>query len=236
MPTIFFPAREVSPLYNHPLSMIGFVLAILLPGAWLLYLMSSFVANYRHGVKMDLPIVTSLINPLSPFWMISHKFLGPVCRALPSSLASFIGYDRTGWEYHMQLKLHRELGDAWTFVSTGKNQLMIADREAIEEVFSRRQDFQKPVFLYRRWEDLKFREIFFLADPGENRIAGNIWFKCGYGIFQCICSMGGKTADDCMNRLKDTSGSVIERSQRHRSMKRTVISCGSSPFSKLSRC
>lgn len=130
-------------------SMIDFIL-IILPTAWLLYLIFSFVANYRRVIKLKLPIIPSPINPLSPLWMIAQKYIGPICHALPFHLGSFIGYNRTGWEYHEQLKLHLELGDAWVYVSTGKNQLMIADAEAIEDILSRRQDFQKPVFLYRQ--------------------------------------------------------------------------------------
>lgn len=131
------------------LSMAYFILSIL-SLAWLLYLTSSFVRNYRRVAKLGLPIVCSLINPLSPLWMISQKAIGPICRALPFGLGSFLGYNRTGWEYHEQLKLHAELGDAWFYVSTGRNQLMIANAEAVEEVFARRQDFQKPVFLYSK--------------------------------------------------------------------------------------
>ena len=142
------PAKEER---STALSMITILFLVFLPVvAWLLYLISCFTTNYRRVVKLGLPIVPSPINPLSPFWMILQKHIGPICQALPFGLGSTIGYNRTGWEYAQQLKLHLELGDAWFHVSTGRNQLMIANAEAIVEVFSRRQDFQKPVFLYRK--------------------------------------------------------------------------------------
>lgn len=129
--------------------MICFVLVVLL-AVWLLYLIFSFVANYRRVATLGLPIVASPINPLSPLWMISQKYIGSICQVLPFGFGAFIGYNKTGWEYLEQLKLHLELGDAWFYVSTGKNQLMIANAETIEEILSREKDFQKPIFLYRK--------------------------------------------------------------------------------------
>jgi hypothetical protein len=59
-----------------------------------------------------------------------------------------------GWCYHDKFKLHSELGDAFMHVNPAKNQLFLANPEAIEDVFLRRNDFQKPVHMYSKFFSL----------------------------------------------------------------------------------
>lgn len=59
-----------------------------------------------------------------------------------------------GWVYHDKYKLHAELGDAFVHVNPAKNQLFIANPEAVEEIFQRRKDFEKPIHMYSEFEDV----------------------------------------------------------------------------------
>ena len=126
-----------------------------LPVAWLIYLAISLEQNRRLALQMQVPIVISPFNPVNPLWMISQKVLIPLLQRLPFGLGSFTRYNRMGWVYHDKYRLHAELGDLFVHVNPAKNQLFVANPGAVEEIFQRRRDFEKPIHMYSEFEMVK---------------------------------------------------------------------------------
>jgi hypothetical protein len=129
-------------------------LCCLAPLVWLLRSIYSLNLNRQSAKRTNLPILLSPFDPIDPLWMLVQKVIIPICPYLPFGLGAFIRYNRLGWCYHDKFKMHSELGDAFMHVNPAKNQLFLANPEAIEDVFLRRKDFQKPVHLYSRFMNL----------------------------------------------------------------------------------
>jgi hypothetical protein len=53
-------------------------------------------------------------------------------------------YSRPGWEFRDKYRMHEELGDAVIQVSAGRNWLYICNAEATNDIFKRREDFDRP--------------------------------------------------------------------------------------------
>jgi len=64
-----------------------------------------------------------------------------------------------GWVYYDKYKMHAELGDAWINVSPGENMLFIADPNVANDIFSRRNDFIKPLRLYSEFSICQACEV-----------------------------------------------------------------------------
>ena len=133
---------------------IFYTLCYLAPLAWLLRSIYVINLNRQSAKRTKLPIRLSPFNPVDPVWMLLQKVFIPLCPYLPFGLGGFTRYNRMGWCYHDKFKLHSELGDAFMHVNPAKNQLFLANPEAIEDVFLRRNDFQKPVHMYSKFFSL----------------------------------------------------------------------------------
>lgn len=131
----------------HPLGIL-YSLVITVPLAWILRSIYSIHVNRKSAEQTGLPVVLSPFNPVDPLWMLLQRVVIPLCPYLPFGLGSFTRYNRMGWSYHDKYRLHSELGDAFVHVNPARNQLFLANPEAIEEVFLRRKDFPKPVHMY----------------------------------------------------------------------------------------
>ena len=53
-----------------------------------------------------------------------------------------------GWSFDDKHALHDQLGDAFTLVTPGGNEVVIADPETARVVFSRRKEYIKPAVMY----------------------------------------------------------------------------------------
>lgn len=116
--------------------------------AWPLRLIHSFNLNRRRARQTKLPLLSSPFNPVYPLWLLLQRAIIPLCSHLPFGLGAFTRYNRMGWAYYDRFRLHSELGDAFVHVNPANIQLFIANPEAIEDVFLRRKDFQKPIHMY----------------------------------------------------------------------------------------
>jgi len=128
---------------------ISYTLLFVAPVLWLLKSIYSFSLNRRSAERTELPFVSNLFNPVNPLWMLFQKFLIPLCSYLPFGTGGFTRFNRLGWSYHDIYRLHSELRDAFMHVNPAETQLFLANPEAIEDGFSRRRDFQKPVHMHR---------------------------------------------------------------------------------------
>lgn len=128
--------------------MFTYLLLSLLPIVWSLSSLLSFYTNYNRVRDLAIPKVLTPICPSNVLWVISQSILLPVLQRLPFGIGRWTKYSRWGWEYTDRYRTHLELGDIWMQVTPANNWIYVADPEAISEIFTRRQDFRRPLQLY----------------------------------------------------------------------------------------
>ena len=128
--------------------MILYLILGLLPFGWSLYSGISFVTNYNRVRHLEIPKVLTPICPSNVVWVVTQSLFLPLLERLPFGLGKWTRYSRWGWEYKEKYHTHVELGDVWMTVSPANNWVYVADPEAINEIFTRRQEFRRPLHLY----------------------------------------------------------------------------------------
>ena len=68
----------------------------------------------------------------------------------PFGNGRFTRFNWRGWEIQDRYRTHQELGDAFVFVTPGKNWLQLCNAEALADVFQRREDFVRPIEMLRK--------------------------------------------------------------------------------------
>ncbi|CAD6574401.1 MAG: hypothetical protein ASARMPRED_006689 [Alectoria sarmentosa] len=127
--------------------MIGnLLLLILLPiPAWVLYSLYCLASNYNQARKMGLSIVILPIDSGNPLWMSVDTHFIRWFKYSPFGKGRFTRFNWRGWEIQDRYRAHQELGDAFVFVTPGKNWLQLCNAEALADVFQRRDDFVRPI-------------------------------------------------------------------------------------------
>ena len=87
---------------------------------------------------------------MSVLWIVFEPFVFHILESLPFRLGNFSCYGRRGWHFHEKAASDIDLGDAWTLVTPRETFLHICDPDAINEVFTRRQDFVRSIQLYNK--------------------------------------------------------------------------------------
>lgn len=118
--------------------------------AWLVYSTIALANNVRRARKMGVPLIVVPVSPMNILWIVAEPLVFRILDSLPFRLGSFSRYGRRGWHFSDKAASHIELGDAWALVTPRETFLQICNPDAINEVFARRQDFQRPVQLYRK--------------------------------------------------------------------------------------
>lgn len=111
---------------------------------------ASISSNSRLSSKSRLPIVYSPIGAVNPVWILIQPYLLPLIKCLPWGLGAWSRYNHRGWLFRDKYKMHLELGDAWLHVTPFTRTLYLADALACQEVYGRKDDFQKPMHLFRK--------------------------------------------------------------------------------------
>ena len=106
--------------------------------------------NYRTARQIGLPIVLSPVTPLNPFWILSWRLFPQILllRYLPFGLGRWARCTYIGWSFDDKHALHDELGEIFTIVTPGGNEVVVADAESAQVVFSRRKEYVKPAVMY----------------------------------------------------------------------------------------
>ncbi|KAI9878026.1 MAG: hypothetical protein M1830_002146 [Pleopsidium flavum] len=117
--------------------------------AWSAYSAIALATNVRRARAMDVPLIVVPISPMNILWIVIEPLVFRILDSLPFTLGSFSRYARRGWHFHDKAASHVELGDAWALVTPREIFLHICDPEAINDIFARRQDFVRPVQLYK---------------------------------------------------------------------------------------
>ncbi|QSZ36703.1 hypothetical protein DSL72_006586 [Monilinia vaccinii-corymbosi] len=118
-------------------------LLVLLPisfGFWNLFCL---VRNYRIASKIGVPIRILIASGDNPVWILVSGIVLPVVRAVFGD-CDIARYSRPGWEFRDKYRMHQELGDVVIHVSAGRNWLYLCNPEAVNEIFKRRDDFDRP--------------------------------------------------------------------------------------------
>lgn len=116
--------------------------------AWLVYSGMTLARNFRRAQAMGVPLIKVPISPMNVLWIVIEPLVFRILDILPFSLGSFGHYARRGWHFHDKAASHVKLGDAFALVTPRETFLHICDPDAINDIFSRRQDFVRPVQLY----------------------------------------------------------------------------------------
>ena len=93
-------------------------------------------------------MVVMPISPTNYLYITLEPLICRITESLPFSLGSFSRYARRGWHFIEKADSHIEMGDTWAMVTPKEIFLHICDPEAINDVFSRREDFHRAIFLY----------------------------------------------------------------------------------------
>jgi predicted alpha/beta hydrolase len=120
----------------------------------LFYLVWSLVAmeiNYRRAKTMGIPLVRLPIDPLNILFQVFESHVWGILDRFPNlHLPTFARYARRGWYFKDKASSHLKYGPIWAMVTPVDIHIAIADPEAVHEVFSRRNDFLRPIKMYSK--------------------------------------------------------------------------------------
>lgn len=121
------------------------ILSVLLlpPLTFALWNLQCLLRNYRAAKSMDIPIVIILASGDNPVWILLSTPVLLVLRFLFGEI-DIVKYGKPGWESKNKYKMHEELGDVVIHVSPGHNWLYVCNAEAVNEIFKRKEDFDRP--------------------------------------------------------------------------------------------
>ena len=134
--------------------------------AYLSWHLLCLYTNYQQARRIGLPIIITPINVMNPIWILTQSWLGPLLSTLPFGLGGFVDYSTLSWPFAAKHAIHDRLGDAFTIVNPGENHVVVADADAVEEILTRRKDFQKSEAMY------KALEVF---GPNLDTVEGDTW-------------------------------------------------------------
>jgi hypothetical protein len=102
-----------------------------------------FWRNYRLAQKMNIPIIILPASGDNPVWLLLG---GPILAVLRFFFGEIdlVTYGTPGWGSVVKHRMHEELGNAVIHVSPGHNWLYVCDAEAINDIFKRSKDFDRP--------------------------------------------------------------------------------------------
>ena len=118
---------------------LSFLLILAIPwSGWILYVSYYLAINYYCARKIGLPLVILPIDCGNPFWMAIDTRVIAFFRNLPWGFKNFTRFNWRGWEIQDRYQAHLELGDAFIFVTPGKNWLQLCNVEAMVDIFARK--------------------------------------------------------------------------------------------------
>lgn len=104
--------------------------------------------NYRRASAMGIPVVRLCIDSQNLLWMVLEPHVWPLLDKLPFSFGSFGRYARRGGFCLDRGDCHRRYGPIWALASPREITVIVAEAEAIHNIFQRRTDFVRPSIMY----------------------------------------------------------------------------------------
>ncbi|KAK6437217.1 hypothetical protein LTR95_006591 [Oleoguttula sp. CCFEE 5521] len=110
-----------------------------------------FATNLAVAKQSGFPIIAGPIYNFNTFWLVTHRLWLPLFKRLPKAwIEPWIEFMTPDWVWTKLYDAFRDRDvDAFILVSPGRNTLDVADAEAINQITTRRNDFPKPIEIYR---------------------------------------------------------------------------------------
>ncbi len=108
-----------------------------------LWVIHSSIKNYSQARTLNFPILINPLTPLNPIWSITHRLLLSYLKSAPWGFFYVVRYCYPGWPYEDKYCMHEEIGRAFVVVAIDKVDVHIADGQAVDSIFARRNDFPK---------------------------------------------------------------------------------------------
>ncbi|GAB7360880.1 hypothetical protein MBLNU230_g0866t1 [Neophaeotheca triangularis] len=111
----------------------------------------AFQRNLAEAKKSGVPYICMPFYNFNPFWLVTHRLWLPILSKLPASwIQPWINYTEPDWLWLDQYKTFADHdSDLVMLVSPGKNTLYVADPQACSQITTRRNDFPKPIEMYK---------------------------------------------------------------------------------------
>lgn len=165
---LLFPRLIVSSTFTHPLNatssalklhlcfasvprvacpahlviMFGVVIAALF-GVWFISSAHRLYTNYQSAKLTGFPIVVCPVNPQNLLYVLVNAPLRPwLMRNLPPVVYNRFKVCTFGWQFYDRHQFHDAVGPVFVLVTTGVNQVWIADPALAQVVLTRRKDFR----------------------------------------------------------------------------------------------
>ena len=125
-----------------------YIVAVL--GTWILWKTFALYRNYRIAKTIGLPIRICPFNAIDPDWVLIYRStpIISLVRKLPFGLSEWVRYSYVGWMFDDKYAIHREVGPAFVLVTPSRNEVILADPDAIHAVHARRKEYIKPAIMY----------------------------------------------------------------------------------------
>jgi hypothetical protein len=126
------------------------MLKFVLVGLASIYSIWNFVcleANVRKARSLGLPIIRLPVDSNNVFWVLLQPYVWKVLDSLPInglSYPPFVRFSRRGWYIADRANAHLQLGPIWALVTPVSINVHVADPDAIQDIVTRRGDFQRP--------------------------------------------------------------------------------------------
>ncbi|MCJ1381959.1 hypothetical protein MMC17_005071 [Xylographa soralifera] len=144
--------------------MIPYLTPALLSILYLVWYVVPFAKNIRRARSLGVPILSVPVSPMNVLWIVVEPMVFNILDRLPIDLGNF-NYARRGWHFADKASTHEELGDVFVLTSPRETFLHVCDPDSINQIFDRRQDFVRPVELYKMMN--VFGRNVATADPVE---------------------------------------------------------------------
>ncbi|KAJ5612403.1 cytochrome P450 [Penicillium lagena] len=105
--------------------------------------------NYRRASAMGIPVVRLCIDSQNLLWMILEPHVWPLLDKLSFTFGSFGRYSRRGWFFLDRGDSDRRYGPIWALATPREITVIVAESEAIHNIFQRRMDFVRPSIMYK---------------------------------------------------------------------------------------
>jgi hypothetical protein len=123
-----------------------------LAAAYLTWSLICLHINYTRAKRIGIPLVRLPIDPLNVFFQVFESHVWALLDRLPlkAFLPRWTKYARRGWFFEDKAETSLRLGKIWGLVTPVGIYVQLNDPEAINDVLSRRIDFQRPTEPYSK--------------------------------------------------------------------------------------
>ncbi|EPS42973.1 hypothetical protein H072_3094 [Dactylellina haptotyla CBS 200.50] len=107
--------------------------------------------NTQKAKRSGLPYIIVPIFAFNPIWLLTgRKWVRWFVTAYPDAwISNYLVFLIPEWSWRYKYEPFRTHGDCFMTVTPGNCHIWVADREAISQITTRREDFPKPAWMYR---------------------------------------------------------------------------------------